>query len=104
MPFFSLQIGLLGIDTGHMQTTNSVKDKRTGSAVDDNWQVRQNSGVAIVAPFWKIKDILQGDEFLSQRSGKRFNMSGTSRVNHESRSHAGGRIPPSDSSGWAVKA
>jgi hypothetical protein len=65
MPFYTETIGLLGIDTGHKSLTNPVIDKRTGDPVDPPQVVQQNSGVAIIAPYYKIADVLEG--FMEQR-------------------------------------
>ncbi len=67
MPFYSETIGLVGIDTGHKQESASIFDKETGKMIPQPWEVRQNSGVAIVAPYWKIKDVLDEEVFVRQR-------------------------------------
>jgi hypothetical protein len=59
MPFYSETIGLIGIDTGHTAVASGVIDRRTGTLVDPSWIVEQNSGFAIVAPVWKISEILE---------------------------------------------
>ena len=58
MPFYSETIGLLGIDTGHKPITHPVLDPNTDKPVDPLTVVKQNSGVAIVAPYYKIDHLL----------------------------------------------
>ncbi len=67
MPFFSQIIALIGIDTGHTDETHPVIDRRTGQVVNPDWRVRQNSGVAIVSPAWKIDELLNQEELVSHR-------------------------------------
>jgi hypothetical protein len=67
MPFYSENIGLMGIDTGHKYLTSSVIDETTGEPVDDNWKVQQNTGIAVVAPVWNIREVLDEEELASQR-------------------------------------
>jgi hypothetical protein len=67
MPFYSENIGLIGIDTGHKILTSPVIDETTKKPVDPPCTVVQNSGVAIVAPVWKIRDVLDEEEFVEQR-------------------------------------
>jgi hypothetical protein len=65
MPFYSETIGIIGVDTGHKQTASAIYNTATNQRIAEPWEVRQNSGIAIVAPYWKITDILnmeQGDE------------------------------------------
>ncbi len=66
MPFNSETIGLLGIDTGHKDIVTPVRDK-AGKEAKPALMIQQNSGVAIVAPYYKIKDILEGDDLVKQR-------------------------------------
>jgi len=66
MPFYSETIGLLGIDTGHKPITNSVLEKTSRKPVEPPQVVQQNSGVAIVAPYYKIADVLE-EGFVEQR-------------------------------------
>ncbi len=67
MPFFSETIGLLGIDTGHKMLPSTVKDKATNKTADVPWYVLEHTGVAIVAPVWKIRDVLDEEDFVTQR-------------------------------------
>lgn len=55
MPFYTETIGLIGIDTGHKVVELAVRDS-TGKASE--LTVAQNSGVAIVAPIWKVGEAL----------------------------------------------
>lgn len=59
MPFFSEAIGLLGIDTGHKRVSSPVLQRSTGKAVEPAQLVEQNSGVAIIAPYYKIQEALE---------------------------------------------
>jgi hypothetical protein len=59
MPFYSETIGLLGIDTGHKPLTNPVLEKHTRKPSEPEQVVEQNSGVAIVAPYYKIREVLE---------------------------------------------
>lgn len=67
MPFFTQTIGLIGIDTGHKRQTDSVYSKQSGDPINIDWEVRQNSGVAIVSPSWKIEQLLNQEEFVPLR-------------------------------------
>jgi len=67
MPFYSETIGLIGIDTGHKQHSSPVYVRGTTRLVDDSWEVRQNTGVAIVAPYWRIGELLEQPEFVKRR-------------------------------------
>lgn len=55
MPFYSETIGLIGIDTGHKTTKLRVRDA-AGNPTEYTGDL--NSGVAIVAPVWKIGEAL----------------------------------------------
>ncbi len=55
MPFYSETIGLIGIDTGHKTMELSILDS-TGRPTDLTGV--QNTGVAIVAPVWKVGEVL----------------------------------------------
>lgn len=68
MPFFSETIGLLGIDTGHKVLPSTVNIKGTGRKADVPWSVLQHTGVAIVAPVWKIQNVLDEEDFVAQRA------------------------------------
>jgi hypothetical protein len=59
MPFYSETIGLLGIDTGHKPLTHPVLDRDSRTPSSPEQVVQQNSGVAIVAPYYKIRDVLE---------------------------------------------
>jgi hypothetical protein len=67
MPFYSETIAVLGIDTGHKLNSSPVQYLGRDEKVDDSWEVRQNTGVAIVSPAWKIAEVLEQDEFVEQR-------------------------------------
>ncbi|HEY5709610.1 MAG TPA: hypothetical protein VIS51_09460 [Solirubrobacterales bacterium] len=70
MPFFTETIGLLGIDTGHKRMTHVVRDRATDQPSEPPQYVRENSGVAIVAPYYKIREVLEGDKLTKQRKDK----------------------------------
>jgi hypothetical protein len=67
MPFYSEHVGLLGLDTGHKPIETDVLDKMTREPVKPAHVIQQNSGVAIVAPYYKIQDLLEGETLVSQR-------------------------------------
>jgi hypothetical protein len=74
MPFNTQQLGLIGIDTGHKLVETEIRNKATGSRLgttpdDTSWSVWQNSGVAVVAPVWKIAEVLDEDELKQPRDG-----------------------------------
>jgi hypothetical protein len=71
MPFYSHEIGLLGIDTGHKRMTSRVRDKATDKPSIPERYVRQNSGVAIVSPYYKIRDVIEGETLTEQRKDAR---------------------------------
>jgi hypothetical protein len=64
MPFYSEEIGLVGIDTGHKQLTSPVLGPL---GQETGMRVKLNTGVAIVSPVWKILEVLNEDEFVKQR-------------------------------------
>ena len=57
MPFYSEQLGLIGIDTGHKVTETPVRRRDEPSATDLIVQV--NTGISIVSPVWKIEEALE---------------------------------------------
>lgn len=66
MPFYSEMIGLIGIDTGHKTTVAKVY-----GGPDENkteLKVRLNTGLAVVAPAWKIEELLFSEALRSQRA------------------------------------
>ena len=65
--FYEESLGLLGIDTGHKMLTSEVRDKATRQKADVPWHVLQNTGVSIVAPASKIRDVLEDEVFVRQR-------------------------------------
>lgn len=66
MPFYSEIIGLMGIDTGHKATKAEVCQKRDGAGTD--LEVPLNTGISIVAPAWKIREVLDEDVFKAKRT------------------------------------
>jgi hypothetical protein len=68
MPFYSETIALLGIDTGHKQVRDKVYYRNTErDVVNEEWEVRQNSGVAVVSPVWEIRKTLEREDLVNQR-------------------------------------
>ena len=67
VPFYENPIALLGIDTGHKRVSNPVMDEATGEPSQPRQLVKQNSGVAIVAPYYKIRELIEGDALMGQR-------------------------------------
>jgi hypothetical protein len=65
MPFYSEAIGLLGIDAGHKTLRARVVDRRAGQATD--LDVDLNTGISIVVPVWKIKQVLNDERFIAIR-------------------------------------
>ncbi len=59
MPFHSLTLALLGIDTGHKQANEKVYEGDSDETVNESWRVRQNTGIAIVSPVWRIDEVLR---------------------------------------------
>jgi hypothetical protein len=57
---------LLGIDHGHLPHFDDVVDARD-KRHPDGWRVRSNSAMMAVIPAWKIKEILESEEFMKQR-------------------------------------
>jgi hypothetical protein len=55
MPFYSEQIGLIGIDAGHKQLTAPVE----GLQGQEPAFVKLNSGISIVVPYTKIKELVE---------------------------------------------
>lgn len=67
MPFYSETIGLIGIDSGHKTTQARVEDPTSGKETD--LRVNLNTGVSIVVPTWKIKDVLNDERLCASRGG-----------------------------------
>lgn len=53
MPFYSQQIGLIGIDSGHKNHRTKVEGGESTNAF-----VLQNTGISIVVPYNKIKEVI----------------------------------------------
>lgn len=58
---------LLGIDWGHIHSTEPVLDKSTGLPVPTKEYVRSNSGMVGVVPAWKLRELLYLPRFKEQR-------------------------------------
>jgi hypothetical protein len=65
MPFYSETIGLIGIDSGHKTIGAQVIDRQSG--VETQLGIDLNTGVAIVVPVWKIRDVLNDARFVAAR-------------------------------------
>lgn len=66
MPFYTEAIGLMGIDTGHKAVMTEVRQKREGAKTD--LEVPLNTGISIVAPVWRIREVLDADIFKAKRA------------------------------------
>ena len=65
---FGYSVGLLGIDTGHKKQVHRIcSDEKATMPVDPPEYVEQNSGVAIVAPYYKIAEMIGGEELMDKR-------------------------------------
>jgi hypothetical protein len=69
MPFYSETVGLLGIDTGHKSLAQPVLND-SGEAVEPPQFVNQNSGVAIVAPYYAIAEVFDNSDLAGQRKAR----------------------------------
>lgn len=58
----------LGIDVGSIKDTRPVLDKTTRTAVNPNWIVEANTGMAYVVPAWKIQEILNMEVLVEARN------------------------------------
>jgi len=67
MPFYSETIGLIGIDAGHKCTRAPVLDLESRCYLDQ--VVDLNTGVSLVVPVWKIREVLNDDRFVAIRGG-----------------------------------
>lgn len=56
MPFYTETIGLIGIDTGHKVLDLPIRD---ANGETTEYRAVQNSGVAIVAPVGKVREVLE---------------------------------------------
>jgi hypothetical protein len=65
MPFYKEVIGLMGIDTGHKVISEKVINNQSGNC--KNAEVRLNTGISIVSPSWKIKEVLDKAEDISSQ-------------------------------------
>jgi hypothetical protein len=66
MPFYSETIGLIGIDTGHKTTVAKVYGGPAENQTE--LKVRLNTGVAVVAPVWKIEELLSSVALRNQQA------------------------------------
>lgn len=66
MPFYSETIGLMGIDTGHKVTTERPRNRGDGSLTD--LEVPINTGISIISPVWKVRDVLDEEVLVSERT------------------------------------
>lgn len=66
MPFYNESIALLGIDTGHKLASEPVQSYDKKGPVGDLY-VKLNTGIAVVAPVWKIDELLRGSDLNDQR-------------------------------------
>jgi hypothetical protein len=58
---------LLGIVMGHIRSQRPVLNKKTREPIDPNWIVDTNTGMAVVIPAWKLRELLFMDELLRIR-------------------------------------
>lgn len=58
--------GIIGIDCGHLPEVAYITDGQ-GNRHPDNWQVKLNSGMAIVVPAWKILEVLEMEDLRKPR-------------------------------------
>ena len=58
--------GLLGIDAGHLSYKGKVLDN-LGNCHPDKLKVELNSGMAVIVPAWKIRELIDLDKFKRQR-------------------------------------
>jgi hypothetical protein len=65
--FYEEHFALLGIDTGHKMLTSEIRDRTTRKLAEVPFYVLQNTGVAIVAPASKIRDVLYEEGFVDER-------------------------------------
>jgi hypothetical protein len=66
MPFYSETIGLMGIDTGHTEICAPVL--QTGSRSETGLRASLNTGIAVIAPIWKIREVLDEEIFRVERT------------------------------------
>jgi hypothetical protein len=66
MPIYSATIGLMGIDTGHKITTERPRNRGDGSLTD--LEVPMSTGISIVSPVWKIRNVLDEEILASERT------------------------------------
>ncbi len=57
---------LLGIDWCHIPREARIRS-RDGEPIEEGWYVEENTGMAGVIPAWKIRDILDNEEFKMHR-------------------------------------
>lgn len=57
---------LLGVDWCHIPRKAKILS-RDGHPIQEGWYVEENTGMAGVIPAWKIRDILDDEEFKMQR-------------------------------------
>ncbi len=63
----NLPLWLLGIDFGHMNITEQVKEKDGKTNVQEGYLVQSNSGQMMVSPVWKLQELLDSEEFVMAR-------------------------------------
>lgn len=57
---------LIGIDCGHLPLFDPVLNKQ-GEELSEGWKVRSNTGIMVVIPAWKLRDVLYSNELVLQR-------------------------------------
>jgi hypothetical protein len=58
---------LLGVVMGHIRSQRGVLDKTTRKPIDPNWMVETNTGMTVVIPAWKIRELLFMEELVKVR-------------------------------------
>lgn len=63
----------LGIDMGHIRDQRPVLDKAELNndryvPIDENWVVETNTGMSLVVPAWKIREVLYSEDLMKLRN------------------------------------
>jgi hypothetical protein len=66
---------LLGVDCGHFYRSSPVLDKKGNPLADESgeergWKVRDNTGMMIVVPGWRLLDVVNSDEYQAERAAR----------------------------------
>jgi hypothetical protein len=60
-------VWLLGVDWGHLPIYEKVKQENKKDEVPEGWMVESNSGQMAVVPAWRLRELLNQEDFVAER-------------------------------------